>query len=467
VRLRDSYNIEFCHNSIYIDGGKGADAFRVEGAFSAMNDFVSLNNTIAQLHADTVNYLIKLPSDTSVFPYIRSDYNNLYTAGAKFTSQNSSFSQYTQATALDSHSVSVNPLYTGITDLYPLSPVLDGAATPVSYITSDIDGKVRDSIFPDIGAYEILNVLTVDLGGDTIVCDSIILHANNPGSTYIWSTGDTVASITAYSTGTYWVEVTNSFGSDTDSVNIQFNYQDPVSITPSDDSVCPGSAVTLIAQGAYSNVFNWNGLAGTDSVQLVYPGSTTIYSGYFTDSTGCITYAEMETFIYTPLQAAFQLPDTGTCYNMFNPQPIILTGGMPSGGVYSGSGISGNQLDPTLYNFQYALIGYTYTDSNQCTTVAYDSLYLEICESIGENAVPAAGLITSDQSVFCWKGQYIQGEPLGWIIYSIAGEKIMEEINHAPVLSFSDKKLQQGIYIVVIQYMDKLYWNKLFLNQHR
>ncbi len=60
----------------------------------------------------------------------------------------------------------------------------------------------------------------VNIGNDTVICagNNLLLDAGNPGATYLWSTGDTTASIVVDSTGTglgtvsYWVQVTGKNG---------------------------------------------------------------------------------------------------------------------------------------------------------------------------------------------------------------------------------------------------------------
>ncbi len=60
----------------------------------------------------------------------------------------------------------------------------------------------------------------VNLGNDTVINqgESIVLDAGNEGSTYLWSTGDTTQTISVSETGYYSVLVTNSCGSDSDTV---------------------------------------------------------------------------------------------------------------------------------------------------------------------------------------------------------------------------------------------------------
>jgi hypothetical protein len=61
----------------------------------------------------------------------------------------------------------------------------------------------------------------VDLGADTTACGSLDLDAGNwPGSTYLWSTGETTRKINAGTAGSYSVDVTTPCGTITDTITL-------------------------------------------------------------------------------------------------------------------------------------------------------------------------------------------------------------------------------------------------------
>lgn len=92
-----------------------------------------------------------------------SDNNDLITTGSvmAYTSSNNSFinglTQWTAATGLDSHSVSLNPNFTSAIDLHTTNVLLDGKAQPFAEVTTDIDGQIRNPSNPDIGADEFVS----------------------------------------------------------------------------------------------------------------------------------------------------------------------------------------------------------------------------------------------------------------------------------------------------------------------
>ena len=74
----------------------------------------------------------------------------------------------------------------------------------------------------------------MNLGADTTITyiDTLLLDAGNPGSAFLWSTGDTTQTIKAYYTGNpttnFWVEVTANSCTGSDEILVTFI--DPVSI---------------------------------------------------------------------------------------------------------------------------------------------------------------------------------------------------------------------------------------------
>ncbi|MEI6694847.1 MAG: GEVED domain-containing protein [Bacteroidota bacterium] len=95
---------------------------------------------------------------SSATAIVLSNYNNIYTNGsvlAYWTANRNTLAALKTASGKDANSVSVNPMYTSVTDLHLLSTILSTLATPVAGITDDIDGFTRDAVHPTIGADEV------------------------------------------------------------------------------------------------------------------------------------------------------------------------------------------------------------------------------------------------------------------------------------------------------------------------
>lgn len=114
-------------------------------------------------------------------------------------------------------------------------------------------------------------------GEDVIICEgeTVILTASG-GDSYLWSTGETTASIEVQPNETNEFQVTVSIGevSDIDSVLVTVNPL-PVVNAGDDASICDGDSITLTASGGAT--YLWNTGETTSSI-TVSPEVTTIYT---------------------------------------------------------------------------------------------------------------------------------------------------------------------------------------------
>jgi gliding motility-associated-like protein len=88
----------------------------------------------------------------------------------------------------------------------------------------------------------------VDLGPPQTVCQgtTVLLDATLPGSTYLWSTGTTSATLSVTATGSYWVDVFQGACTVSDTVSITVN-PSPVVDLGNDTTLCAGASLTLDA----------------------------------------------------------------------------------------------------------------------------------------------------------------------------------------------------------------------------
>ncbi|MFW6103435.1 MAG: choice-of-anchor Q domain-containing protein [Bacteroidota bacterium] len=86
------------------------------------------------------------------------DYNDYYTVGNDLALYESTvcsdLSELQSASGMDQHSLSVDPGFVSDDDLHLNSPAVTEHATPIPFVTTDIDGEERDPSSPDMGADE-------------------------------------------------------------------------------------------------------------------------------------------------------------------------------------------------------------------------------------------------------------------------------------------------------------------------
>ena len=113
----------------------------------------------------------------------------------------------------------------------------------------------------------------VNLGKDTTVCSgsTVLLNAGNPGLAYLWSTGATTQTISAASTGSYWVQVTNSGCSNRDTIAVTVAPSLTVNLG-NDTAICTGNTIVLNAANNGST-YLWSTGASTQTISVSLPGT--------------------------------------------------------------------------------------------------------------------------------------------------------------------------------------------------
>lgn len=128
----------------------------------------------------------------------------------------------------------------------------------------------------------------VSLGPDSYVCGPYGLNATYPNAaTYSWSTNATTPTITASTTGTYWVIVTDTDGCvGEDSVIVNVLPSPAVSLGPDVESCSTFVALDPGVQPAGSS-FQWSNNAGSATSQTVSVSNTGSYYVMVTTANGC------------------------------------------------------------------------------------------------------------------------------------------------------------------------------------
>ena len=110
-------------------------------------------------------------------------------------------------------------------------------------------------------------------------CERIELFANNAGSSYVWSTGETSSSIEITSSGDYWVQINSVDGCsliDSTSVTITTT---PIVDLGFDQVICSGSQITLDAENAGA-VYRWSTGATTKTIEIAETGEYAVEVSY-------------------------------------------------------------------------------------------------------------------------------------------------------------------------------------------
>lgn len=218
----------------------------------------------------------------------------------------------------------------------------------------------------------------ISTSGSTSFCDgaSVDLTAD-PSADYDWNTGQNTQTITADTSGTYSLTVTDSMGCE-NSTNIQVTvFPNPTVDGGPNRFRCPGDSLELNGTGADNHV--WYSLpAANDTIQnsdFYTPSSTMDLELVGTTNDGC------------------EDRDTITVTLYPNPMQVELSQGM-SGNLFVNTNngdidwfYEGQPTDSTGFSFYYqdtlycnGIYGVTYTDENNCQTEDTILIDGEVCE---------------------------------------------------------------------------------------
>jgi len=161
--------------------------------------------------------------------------------------------------------------------------------------------------------------------------------------------------------------------------------------------------------------------------------------------------------------------------NSFNPDtlcsnsnPVSLPIGTPSGGIYSGNGISGNDFDPSSVSIGTHNIIYTFTDNNSCINSDTTNVYVVLCTSIEDvNVVPNIKIYPNPNT-----GKFII-EKINEINQSInvklldGNSKLIIDktiLNNQDIIEFDITNYSKGLYYLHIIIDNKTFVKKILKN---
>ena len=139
-----------------------------------------------------------------------------------------------------------------------------------------------------------------------------------------------------------------------------------ISISPSNPVICSNAGITLNASGA--STYSWSPSTGlnttTGPTVTANPTSATTYTVVGTDANTCSSTGSVTVNINTPPSVTLNnFADVCVTTNSF-----ALSGGSPSGGVYSGPGVTSGNFSPSIAGVGTHTITYTFIDGNGCST---------------------------------------------------------------------------------------------------
>ena len=163
-------------------------------------------------------------------------------------------------------------------------------------------------------------------------------------------------------------------------------------VTQSAISVCDNSGTFVLIGGLPAGgVYSGTGVTAGEFDPSAGPQTIT-YT--YTDANGCVSEA-METITVntapTVTQSAISVCD--------NSGTFVLIGGLPAGGVYSGTGVTAGEFDPSAGT---QTITYTYTDANGCVNEATETVIVNVVPDVAVTLSGTTLTVTQTSAAYQW-----------------------------------------------------------------
>ncbi|MEP7263860.1 MAG: multicopper oxidase domain-containing protein [Bacteroidota bacterium] len=210
----------------------------------------------------------------------------------------------------------------------------------------------------------------VDLTGPSALCideNAVILSGTPTGGSYSGAVNDSLFDPAVTGAGNHLVyySYTDLSGcSASDSLQITVNDISPISFSVP-DTICLNNGLLSLTATPVGGVFSGAGVSGNSfSPSLTGAGSFYIYYNY-PGASGC---ASSDSILITVLSVPVVTLDSISpkCLN----GTTASLNGLPAGGIYTGSGVTGSSFDPAVAGIGTHTITYIYTTPQGCSDSA-------------------------------------------------------------------------------------------------
>jgi len=189
-----------------------------------------------------------------------------------------------------------------------------------------------------------------------------------------------------------------------------FNFNDNPISNGSTQTVCEGSAVKLeltgTPNGSFSLKKNGNPIGGGNVNDPAYNFTAALSDAGMYELTITSEYNCVQVFNFQLNVNALPIVTLGAIGPFcVDAAPVTLSGGAPTGGVYSGPGVSAGIFDPSAAGVGTHTITYTYADGNGCSNFATTDI---IVNPLPVLTLPAAGPFCLNNAAY-----QLSGSPSG------------------------------------------------------
>ncbi len=228
-----------------------------------------------------------------------------------------------------------------------------------------------------------LNILqgpSLAISGNTLVCDKSFANLTASGAnSFVWNNGVTTNTNSFIVSNSMSVSVvgTASNGCVDSLVQNIVMVPSPIVTISGNDTICEGGSANLVASSTGTVTYSWNSGAITPSI-TVSPVGTFTYS-VIAFNGACGDTATHEVYVALLPTVDFIINSTPICNN----GPVLTLTATPSGGVFSGTGVTSNIFNPSVGAGNYP-ITYSVNASGSCAVSQTQTISVMVCSGIDE-----------------------------------------------------------------------------------
>lgn len=267
------------------------------------------------------------------------------------------------------------------------------------------------------------------------------LHVSSPSTLYnaVWNNGNVGVNMTTAIVGTYSVKVLDSAGCYTRTSPVTLGMLNlPFVDAGANFSSCPGESISLLGTGT-ALTYVWSN--GVQNNMSFIPLSSEVYYVMGTGANGCENTDSIQVSLFDVEPVSYNETTTSV---LEGSSPFNLTAGIPSGGIYSGSGIIGTSFHPTLSGPGTFTITYTLVDGNGCAVS--DSSIIEVIDINGNSEINNGFTVYPNPASDLIRIHGIEQEQEIWIT-DLQGRKIIKIENYLSGNPIQIGKLASGNYL--------------------
>ena len=222
-----------------------------------------------------------------------------------------------------------------------------------------------------------LPTVTANSSAASVCAGSSVTLTGGGASTYTWNNNVMNAfPFIPTATNTYMVTGTDVNGCvNTALVTVSVNPLPIVSLGPNIIQ-CGGTA--MLNAGNMGSTYMWSNASTTQTITVSASGT---YIVFVTDVNGCIGTNSVVVTINSIPAVTASASSVVVCVA----DAIVTLTGTPTGGVWSGPGVSGSTLNPTSAGVGLHTAIYSYTDANGCEGITSVNVQVNACVGLAEN----------------------------------------------------------------------------------